>query len=127
MIFDDPKHPPIPKTGQKGEMDCYHYHGFLAFISPFSSSILVKSFAFPVNPLGPCYWPSQRVKKLTLPFSLLLSVFVLAFRCRIGGSGSDLARRLRKDTGNKDLMTIFESGDEGKSLWQKSWSGRRNN
>lgn len=29
------------------------------------------------------------------------------------------ARRLRKETGNKDLMTIFEASSEGESLWQK--------
>ena len=29
------------------------------------------------------------------------------------------ARRLRKETGNKDLMTIFEASEEGESLWHK--------
>ena len=29
------------------------------------------------------------------------------------------ARRLRKETGNEDLMTIFEASEEGESLWHK--------
>ena len=29
------------------------------------------------------------------------------------------ARRMRAETGNKELMTIFEASEEGESLWQK--------
>jgi len=29
------------------------------------------------------------------------------------------AKQMRKETGNKDLMTIFEATEEGESLWQK--------
>ena len=29
------------------------------------------------------------------------------------------AKRLRKEKGNKDLMTIFEASEEGESLWHK--------
>jgi MFS family permease len=29
------------------------------------------------------------------------------------------AKRLRKETGNKDLMTIFEASEEGETLWHK--------